>query len=256
MAISTDWIDIKGYEGIYQVLYTGRIRRVLTNGYREVNPFLKHGKCGDRYIVNLYSNGKAKAVLMTKIMSENFIGARPDGYVPYHINGVQSDNYYTNIAYISKSELGRITASKAGAKTVARIDKDGELLDIYLSARDCARKNNTSRQTVSDYCNGNRKSPFSDDYCFIWEEDIVSTRKAMRRLNDKLVRKNKRDRNVYVFDKSGNQIKQFNSIAETARNMHYSYGFVRDCCHGRRNCSDYNFSFEKKMESDENYDVC
>lgn len=250
MKITTDWKDVKGYEGIYQVHYNGSIRRITKNGYRSLKPFRKSSARIERWIVHLtHSNGKLKEVNVAKIIAENFIGECPQGYVPYHINGVQSDNYYTNIAYISRKELGKLTAYKAKSKRVAKIDKFGEIIDIYMSARDCARKVKSNRQVITDYCNGNRKKPFNKNFDFAWEENACSIRKAMERLNSKpQPYKGKRCRTVYAFDKSGNFINEFNSIAEASRKLFYSPGFIRDCCRGRRNCNDYIFRFEKESD--------
>lgn len=251
MRITTDWKDIKGYEGVYQVHYNGSIRKILKNGYMPLSPTIRRRGNRKTYVIRLTdSNGKRKEYTMLKIMAENFIGPRPQGCVPYHINGMQNDNYYTNISYISCEELGRLNGYRGKGKNVVTVDRHGEIIDVYRSASDCASNSKTNKQTVADYCNGVNKKPFNNEYCFAWEEDIVSMRKAIKRLNSKPKPYNgKQCRKVYVFDKSGKLINEFHSIAEAARNMFYSYGFVSECCRDLKNCKEYRFSFIKK-ESD------
>lgn len=252
MKITTDWKDIKGYEGIYQVHYNGNIRRICKNGYREIKSFPKKGRKCTLYVVHLTDcNGTRKEINIAKIVAENYIGECPQGCVPYHINGMQNDNYYTNIAYISRKELGQKTGGKANSQRVVKIDKNGEILQVYYSARQCAKIVKGNRQTITDYCNGVNAKPYSSEFCFAWEENTLSMRKAIKRLNSKpQAYKGTRCRKVYVFDKNGNLINQFHSIAETSRKMFYSYGFIRDCCHGRRKCKDYIFSFNR-LESEQ-----
>ena len=58
-------------------------------------------------------------------------------------------------------------------------------MEIYPSAREAAKKNHMSYQTVMDYCNGKRKGAFAPDgYAYAWEESHCnySIRNAIRKI--------------------------------------------------------------------------
>jgi len=88
-----------------------------------------------------------------------------------------------NIKYIRRKELGRLTGAKSKRQPVAKIDSNGEIVEVYSSAQECARQNYMSYQTVMDRCNGKCKSAFAPDgYAYAWEDKEVSMRKAVRKI--------------------------------------------------------------------------
>ena len=136
-----------------------------------------------RLVVKLTRDGKAKEEIVISVMARTFLGPRPEGHVPYHKNGIQSDNYINNIAYISKKDLGKLTGKNSRRKPVAKINKNGEIIEFYSSAREAARKNYMSYQTVIDRCNGKCKSAFAPDgYAYAWEDERVSMRNAIAKI--------------------------------------------------------------------------
>ena len=178
------WRDIPGYTGKYQVDQEGNVRRVFPSGKtRKMTPYYKKVSSGKKLIVKLTINGNSKEETLLSIMAKTFLGKCPDGYVPYHKNGCKNDNYINNIAYISKKKLGKLVGAKAKRKPVAKIDNNGEIVDVYSSARQAARENYMSYQTVIDRCNGKCKSAFAPDgYAYAWEDSEVSMGKAIRKI--------------------------------------------------------------------------
>ena len=178
------WRDIPGYMGKYQVDQEGNVRRVFPSGKtRKMTPYYKKVSSGKKLIVKLTINGNSKEETLLSIMAKTFLGKCPDGYVPYHKNGCKNDNYINNIAYISKKKLGKLVGAKAKRKPVAKIDNNGEIVDVYSSARQAARENYMSYQTVIDRCNGKCKSAFAPDgYAYAWEDSEVSMGKAIRKI--------------------------------------------------------------------------
>lgn len=165
------WRNIPGYDGRYQVSREGEIRRVLPSGKTKLlRPHHKKNMTGSqRLIVHLTYKGKSKEVVVMNIVAKVFLGPCPKGCVPYHKNGCQSDNYANNIAYIDRRKLGQMTGAMSRRKPVAKIDQNGEIVDVYSSAREAARKNYMGYQTVLDRCNGVRKKPCPDGYWYKWD---------------------------------------------------------------------------------------
>lgn len=178
------WKDIPGYYGKYQANREGSIRRMFPSGKtREMKPYHKKMKGSQRMVVKLTKDGKSKEVILIQIIAKTFLGPIPEGYVPYHKNGCQSDNYIQNIAYISKKELGKKTGSQSRRQSVIKINCCGEIVDVYSSAREAAKKNFMIRQTITDRCNGKCKSAFAPDgYAYAWEDKEKSVRQAIRKI--------------------------------------------------------------------------
>ena len=165
------WRNIPGYDGRYQVSREGEVRRVLPSGKtRLLKPHIKKNMSGSkRLIVCLTHNGKSREEVVMSVVAKVFLGPCPKGCVPYHKNGCQSDNYVNNIAYIERRKLGQMTGAMSRRKPVAKFDQNGEMIDVYSSAREAARRNYMGYQTILDRCNGVRKNPCPDGYWYKWD---------------------------------------------------------------------------------------
>lgn len=180
MTVNPDiWRDIPGYGGKYQASYSGEVRRVFASGKtRAMTPYKKTSAKAkkilrERLFVKLTdSDGKAKEVAVLKIMVATYLGEVPQGKVPYHKNGVVTDNWVSNIGFISRSELGKKTGGISGSKPVIKIDQYGSYIEAYKSARECGGCNHMSYQTVMDYCNLKNKTVIAPDgYIYAWENE-------------------------------------------------------------------------------------
>lgn len=119
-------------------------------------------------------DGKYKIILVHKIVANHFIGEPKDGQVLYHVNGVLTDNWASNLAYIGRKDLGKLTGAKSNRKSVVKINKDGEIVDCYSSARECGKANFMSYQTITDRCNlvYVKRSIFAPDgFAYAWEDN-------------------------------------------------------------------------------------
>ena len=178
------WTNIQGYNGKYQVDREGNVRRVYESGKtRLMTPYHKKMSGSQRVVVKLTLDGKSREVILMQIVAKTFLGPVPNGCVAYHKNGCQYDNYVNNIAYISRKELGKKTGASSKKKSVAKINSDGEIVDFYSSARECARQNYMSYQTIIDRCNGKCKSAFAPDgFAYAWEDSEVSMRNTINKI--------------------------------------------------------------------------
>lgn len=178
------WKDIPGYDGKYQADMEGNIRRVYQSGKtRLMTPYHKKMSGSQRLVVKMTRDKKTKEEILVQIMAKTFLGNPLPGHVPYHKNGCQEDNYIQNIAYISRRDLGKLTGRNAKRQPVAKMDASGEIVEVYSSARECARKNYMSYQTIIDRCNGKCKSAYAPDgYAYAWDDKEVSMRNAIRKI--------------------------------------------------------------------------
>ncbi|MDD3251795.1 MAG: HNH endonuclease [Lachnospiraceae bacterium] len=194
------WKDVQGYNGKYQVSYAGEIRRVYDSGKtRTLHPF-KKAESGrkiyrDRLMVNITGeNAKRKTHLMHQLVAAAFLPEVPNGCVIFHINGVVTDNYASNLGFITKKELGKKTGHISNAKAVVKIDKTGEFVDTWRSAREAAKDCFMSYQTIIDRCNGRYrknglhsfKSVFAPDgFAYSWDDE-KHINKTLLRIQEEL----------------------------------------------------------------------
>ena len=179
-----EWRDIPGYGGKYQASREGQIRRVYDSGKtRYMTQYSKKMTGSKRLVVKLTKSGTSKEVIAMQVIAAAFLGPCPDGCVLHHINGCQSENHVNNLEYITKEKLGKLTGARSGQKSVIKIDKMKQTVDVYRSAREAGRQNYMSYQTVLDRCNGNVKKAFAPDgYEYAWEDSKGSVSDALRRI--------------------------------------------------------------------------
>lgn len=96
------WKDIKGYEGIYQVSNTGRVKRLV--GYQRLKEkILKNFLCGKNwsmyYKVRLYKKDNGKYFAVHRLMALAFLD-NPNNYLEVrHLDGDRFNNVIENLAF-------------------------------------------------------------------------------------------------------------------------------------------------------------
>lgn len=129
-----------------------------------------------RLFVKLTKDGKSKEEPLLQIVAAAWLGPTPAGMVPYHLNGNvtdnRADNRADNIGFTDRQTLGRRTGAMADARAIVfMVDRDGKVVEIYRSAREAARANFMSYQTVLDRCHNKVKNPYAlNGYTFQFEE--------------------------------------------------------------------------------------
>lgn len=167
------WRDIPGTDGKYQASTDGRIRAVHKTTNRILVPFTrsrrKHANRSALCVHLTLPNGKRMEKTVIKLISDTFFDP-PDGKIAVHRNGLHSDNSIKNIMFLTSEELGKIFGSQACRRPVIKISRSGEIVDCYPSARQAAKSNHMSYQTVLDRCNNKIKRPYElDGHNYQWE---------------------------------------------------------------------------------------
>lgn len=162
-----EWRQVPGFSGQYQVSFLGEVRRVCKSGKTRMLTPYKRQKPGGRssafYVKLADGNCHGKDVAVAHLVAAVWLGGIPEGMVTYHKNGDTKDNRVANIGFIKRQELGKLTGALSGRMPVAKINKFGQVLDLYPSARQAAKKNHMSYQTVLDRCHRRVKSEFALD---------------------------------------------------------------------------------------------
>lgn len=154
-----NWKPIPGYEGHYEMNDDAEIRTHYRDGRvrRMKHSFDRTNRGAVRVVDLIDANGKTKRwSVMALVLLVNGVSI-PPGMLPYHINGLQDDNRLENIGFGTPSQLGKI-APKC-RKPVALLSASGEVIRIYPSVAEAARKNGYNPVTVGAYCAGRIKPP-------------------------------------------------------------------------------------------------
>lgn len=178
-----EWREIPGYGGAYEIDWDGNVRtwrwrgehlarhpRLLVAFKRKARGKNRH-ESNRRYVKLTRPDGTSTDVPVLKIMVDVWLGGPRPGFVPYHINGDLGDSSVRNIGWTTPQKLGKMTGGNSRRIPVAKVTPDGEVVALYKSAREAAKANHMSYQTVLDRCNGKVKKPFAlDGHNYIFDE--------------------------------------------------------------------------------------
>lgn len=98
--MSEMWKPIEGYEGIYEVSASGRVRNVKKAGRMMTGSTVTHGYKA----VTLHKNGCGKMMLVHRIVAEHFIPNPENKPQVNHINGNKADNRVENLEWATAQE--------------------------------------------------------------------------------------------------------------------------------------------------------
>jgi integrase len=93
------WLDIAGYDGVYQVSDLGQVRNTQTNKILQPTK-LKNG----RIYVTLSSDGFQKKSTVHSLVADAFLGECPPGHEITHNDGDYTHNELSNLEYITRQE--------------------------------------------------------------------------------------------------------------------------------------------------------
>lgn len=160
---------INGFDGRYLVDTQGNIWHVYKTCIRQMKAY-KNSR--GILVVGLTGlDGKKRQYIVHLLVADAFLPPRPPGYVVCHRNGDRGDPCLTNLWIIKSQELGKLTGHKARRKAVAKFDwRTQDIVEVYRSARQAAKANYMSYQTIIDRCNGKVKGPIAPDgYIYQWD---------------------------------------------------------------------------------------
>ena len=162
------WVEVQGSEGAFLISNYGRTKRVYKTSTKFLLPFLYRRKAF--LMVKVRLNGIYKEYKVAHLVAMHFLGPIPLGKGVLHKNGILTDDFAGNLAYVDKTEIGKRTGFKSRSRPVVKVDpKTMEVLEEYRSAREAGRKCFLSYQTVVD--NVNHKTESAGGMLFMWEAE-------------------------------------------------------------------------------------
>ena len=171
--VSDNWRKIEGYLYDYQINDLGQMRKVNPDGsITELRPH--KNKDNGVYSISLrVAKNKRKHVAVKSLMDSIFFNgyAKKHGLCITHKNGFQTDCSVYNLVFVTPSQLGK--RYKNAKKRVAKVDKNGQVVEFYSSCEEAARKNFISPTAVYHRVNNLLKNPWKlDGYNYQFVEDL------------------------------------------------------------------------------------
>lgn len=149
------WMDIQGYEGKYQVSNKGNIKSSKSGKERLLKPYISYEGYA---LVTLSSPGTKKLYLVHRLVAQAFFPNFFNCQQVNHIDGNKLNNLSDNLEWVTHSYNvwhSRHVLNKGGRKRreVAQYTKDGQLIRIFDSISDAARRLRTSPGNICACCN-------------------------------------------------------------------------------------------------------
>ena len=159
------WKDVVGYENLYQVSNTGKVRSLPRNGTIKKIRIKSQMTDKDGYkIVKLRKNNNPKMKKVHRLVAEAFLEKVERKDIVDHINSIKDDNRVENLRWVSNRE--NVLYGKTKFKGVLQL-KDGRIIDCFLSLREAERETAISRYKI--------KNNLSDKFEFIvLQEEVIN----------------------------------------------------------------------------------
>lgn len=191
--MNENWKPIADYEGYYEISDLGNVR---SNGKKYIDSLnrvqnrkpkqLKSriGTIGYK-CVDLNVNGIHMQKYIHRLIAEAFIPNPENKPTVNHKDGNKLNNNITNLEWATFSEnnkhaigiglrqspwTGKFGVNHPQSKPVIQMNKDGNVLNRFVSAREAQEKTGVSYKHISSCCLGKRKS--TGGYCWKFQSDL------------------------------------------------------------------------------------
>lgn len=171
-----EWFPIPEFDGWYEINAEGDIRswRNHFGGRLETPRLLKQARTGrgrcELAVLLRDNDGKRARRYVHKLMADVFLGGTPKGMIAYHKDGCTTNNHLYNIGFTTNRKLSVTNGKKARRKPILKVDKDGNILDVYSSMKEASEKCYIGREQIRRHIKKMIKDPFKfQDYTFRYD---------------------------------------------------------------------------------------
>ena len=176
--MSDTWRAIEGYRWPYRINEDGVVQKFYRNKWVTMMPRFKP-KYGRVLVTMQTPDGKALDVPVVWLMADAFLGGRRPGHCITYRDGLRTNPSRWNLIFVTRAELLK-RCGGIRRKAVLKIDRDGEVVEIYRSATEAAKANFMSRSAICLKCEGKVKDPRRTDGYDYKYEDGYRPKKACR----------------------------------------------------------------------------
>lgn len=173
------WVAIKGYRYPYRINEDAKVQKYEDGAWTDLNPQLGSRT---RSVVYLRAkDGKRVPAPLVTLMADAFMGGRKPGHCIVYRNGLKKDCQLANLRQVTRTECAKI-AYKNRRKSVAKIDQDGNVVEVYSSATEAAKRNFLSMTAIVSRCAKKVKDPYRlDGYNYLYEDDTYAINQEKRK---------------------------------------------------------------------------
>lgn len=161
------WKNIDGYFWPYRIDDEANVEWLnpKNNKWIRLKPVIvrKHkGNCSYGYLIVWMKrkNGRFKKVNLKSLMVDAFFGGKKKGVVYGFRNGSFMDCSVYNLYPTTQTKINERFGGGL-RRSVEKIDKAGNVLDLYSSVTEAAEANYVSRTFVTNRCKKHAKNPFA-----------------------------------------------------------------------------------------------
>lgn len=146
------WKNIPGYKNKYQISNLGRVKSKNKNGKEK---YLRFGTNGVGYynVQLMGDDNKKHNCYVHKLVIENFIGKRPEGYQIDHINAVRNDNRLCNLMFVTPKQNSNnkntIQNKINKMKSINQYDLNGNLVYTYNNLIELLENTDYNKNTIN-----------------------------------------------------------------------------------------------------------
>jgi hypothetical protein len=176
-----EWVDIAGYEGLYQVSSFGRVKALGKGRSRQSKLKIK-AQCdnGDGYlIVCLTKDGIKRSPKVHIMVAKAFIPNPHNKLEVNHKKGIKTDNRHHQLEWNTRNEnmqhsydeglrrsanYGKFGKDNPKSFLVNQCDMDGNVIAIFHGTREAARITGINGGNIRNCCRGGQKHAGG----FIW----------------------------------------------------------------------------------------
>lgn len=156
------WKNIKGYRWPYRINEDACVQKQLEDGsWYTLKAYIGGGRARAMVKLRTADNRKVE-VPVVWLMADAFMGGRRPGYAIIHKNRAKLDCSLGNLEFIPCKESGRISC-RSRRKAVMKVDQAGNVVEIYASGREAAKKNYISQNSIWARCHNQVKDPYRLD---------------------------------------------------------------------------------------------
>lgn len=159
----SEWVSIRGYEGLYEVSRSGVVRNSANQRHLALSI-----KCGYSQ-VGLFKNGKQRWFLLHRLVADAFLPKVKHKTEINHKDGDKQNNTVENLEWCDHSEnlrhayLTGLRKQDTSSRSIDCISPEGQLLN-FPSIYRAARALGISQDNICMVCKGKR--PYASGYRF------------------------------------------------------------------------------------------
>ena len=170
------WKNIKGYEGLYQVSNTGRVKSLGNRKTRKEKLKSTRNDTNGYEKVDLCKNGKIKTFYIHRLVAQAFIPNTNKFKEINHKDENSSNNKVENLEwctrrynvnYGSRNKKASDTQMGNKGKVIKQFNINGDVLGIWKSMRQASKELNINVGNISNCCNNKIKTAGGYKWAFL-----------------------------------------------------------------------------------------